>query len=247
MRPKKVTLQYIQVVILAGGLGTRLQSKVSDRNKVVADINGKPFLTYVLSRLETFGIQDVIICSGYLHQDLQTRLGQRFNSLNLTYSVETKPLGTAGALRHALPLLSGRTVIVLNGDSYCDLDYAMLTTQHQARSARVTLSAVWMEEVHCFGRLVIGPNDKIVEFKEKDRLPGSGYINAGIYALNPALLETVPAGATCSLEKDLFPSWARNKMIDTYYHPGHFIDIGTVGSYQAAQAYLKTACVSSAV
>lgn len=231
-------LSSVQAVILAGGLGTRLRGAVADRNKVAAEINGRPFLQYLLDRLSGCGFRQAVICSGYLHDDLHRRLGNQHQGITLRYSKEERPLGTAGALRHAGPHLVSDAVVVLNGDSYCDLDYEQMVEQHLRRLASATLAAVHVEDTGRYGRLMVDDAGKVVAFKEKASPAGPGHINAGIYVLQRSLIDTIPSGGPLSLERDVFPQWAAREAIDVYYHTGRFIDIGTVSDYTAAPAYL---------
>jgi D-glycero-alpha-D-manno-heptose 1-phosphate guanylyltransferase len=118
--------------ILAGGLGTRLRSVVSDRPKVLALVRGKPFLAYLLDQLGEAGIRRVVLLTGYKGEQIEETFGSRYGDIQLEYSAETEPLGTAGALRLALPKLfaaptsngdqAAGTVLMLNGDSFCAAD-----------------------------------------------------------------------------------------------------------------------------
>jgi D-glycero-alpha-D-manno-heptose 1-phosphate guanylyltransferase len=233
-------MQPFQAAILAGGAGTRLRAEVSDRNKVAADVNGIPFMAYMLSWLENSGFHEVIICSGYHHDDLVSRLGDNFGNLRLIYSRESRPMGTAGALRLASPFFSSDAIIVLNGDTYCDLNFHQLARQHQVRCSKATLAAVGVEDARRFGRLVIDGGNKIIQFREKDNDPAFGFINAGVYALNTALIEKIPFDQHLSLEQDIFPHWAQKGLIDVFCHQGRFIDIGTVASYKQARRRLRS-------
>ncbi|MBM3845171.1 MAG: hypothetical protein FJ405_02640, partial [Verrucomicrobia bacterium] len=127
------------VVILAGGLGTRLRSVVSDRPKVLADIAGRPFLSYWLDRLSFQGFHDVILSTGHLASHVEERFGSTYGPLKLRYSVEPEALGTGGALRLASLQVSGPWVLALNGDSYCDVDLSAFYQAHQQRQARASL------------------------------------------------------------------------------------------------------------
>ncbi|MDA8140279.1 MAG: nucleotidyltransferase family protein [Desulfobacteraceae bacterium] len=240
MTKSEVNTQDIQVAILAGGLGTRLRSVISDRNKVVADVNGTPFIDYLLYRLENAGFSEVILCSGYKHEDLFARLGTHYHQMRLHYSPEPAPLGTAGALRHALPLFTSEYILVLNGDSYCDLDFERLIRQHFRQRSQATLATVWVEDTRRYGTLLISPTGELIEFQEKSSDSTNGFINAGIYLLPKLLIETIPARRALSLEQDIFPVWTKKRLITVYHHNGHFIDIGTAASYRQAQAILPS-------
>src|SRR5687768_5619957 len=117
-----VNLSHLTAVILAGGLGTRLRSVISDRPKVLARVLDRPFLTYLLDQLAAAGLNYVILCTGYLGEQVKAEFGTSYSSLRLAYSQEMVPLGTAGALQLALSLIPSETVLVLNGDSFCEVD-----------------------------------------------------------------------------------------------------------------------------
>ena len=120
-------ISNIEAAILAGGLGTRLRSVVPDRPKVLAEIGGRPFIEILLDQVAAAGIRTAVLCTGYLGDQIEARLGTRRGPLALRYSREVEPLGTGGALRLALPMLASDTVLVLNGDSYCDADLRALS------------------------------------------------------------------------------------------------------------------------
>src|SRR5206468_3820156 len=109
-------------LILCGGLGVRLRSVVHDRPKVLAQVAGRPYLAYVLDKLAAAGLGHVVLCSGYRADQVRAAFGTRYRGLRLTYSEETKPLGTAGALRLALPVTHSSMLLVVNGDSFCNVD-----------------------------------------------------------------------------------------------------------------------------
>src|SRR5258708_8781654 len=115
-------LQSVTSAILAGGLGTRLKIVVPDRPKPIADVQGRPFLTYLLDRLMKADLTDVVLCTGYRADQVRTALGEHYGTLKLNYSQESTALGTAGALRQALPFLNSDIVLVMNGDSICECD-----------------------------------------------------------------------------------------------------------------------------
>lgn len=115
-------LDRIEALILAGGKGTRLASVLSDKPKVLAEVGGRPFLSYLLDQLSDGGFERVVLCVGHQAGIVQDAFGATYRRLKLEYSEESIPLGTGGALRRAFPLISSDPVLVMNGDSYCDLD-----------------------------------------------------------------------------------------------------------------------------
>src|SRR5512140_3819954 len=132
-------MQDTTAVILAGGLGTRLRAAVSALPKVLAPVAGRPFVGHLLASLARQGIRRVVLCSGYKADILESALGTSYEGLALSYSREESPLGTAGAARLALGKVEGPRALVLNGDSFCEVDLAAMARAHAATGAAATL------------------------------------------------------------------------------------------------------------
>jgi len=231
-------LSEITAAILAGGLGTRLRPAVFDRPKVLAQVNGRPFLAYLLDQLADQGIRKVAMCTGYLGQQVEEAFGDMYRAISLCYSQEPSPLGTAGALRLALPLFPSPTVLVLNGDSYCQWNLKAFWTVHRLKESKATLLVAEVTDTSRFGRVEIEPSGKISDFLEKREARGPGWINAGVYLLSRSSIEEIPSGQVLSLEKDIFPTWVP-RGIYGYRNSGPFLDIGTPESYHEAQKFFS--------
>lgn len=225
-------------VVLAGGLGTRLRSLVADRPKVLAEINGRPFLAYLLDRFATAGVKNVVICSGYLAEQISAAFGQSYRGMSIRYSVESSQLGTGGALRLALPLLDSDLLLVANGDSFFDADLEAFYTSHQESGAAVSLLLAHVEDISRFGAVDIAADGSVARFEEKGTASGSGLINAGIYLVRRALIAKISSVKPVSLEREIFPGLLGN---DLYGFPqvGKFIDIGTPADYEAAADFFQ--------
>jgi NDP-sugar pyrophosphorylase family protein len=232
---ERLTSPTVTVAILAGGLGTRLRPVVSDRPKVLADVGGRPFLSWWLDLLDRQGFGQVVLCAGYKAEQLRQTLGSRRGNLQFHYSVEPQPLGTGGALRHALPFLLSNPVLVLNGDSFCDVDLRAFLAAHLASGARASLVTAPMEDTGRFGRVTTRPDGTVRDFREKSS-GGPGRINAGIYLFARELLASVPEAQTLSLERDLLPVWAAHG-IRVFPAAGPLLDIGTPESLAEAEAF----------
>lgn len=230
-------LTNITVAVLAGGLGTRLRSVLSDRPKVLAEILGQPFLKYLLDQLNSTGFRNVVICTGYLGEKIQAQFGNTYLGLNLVYSKESKPLGTAGAVRLALPLLKSDTFMVMNGDSFCDANLRKFWRFRSSKSANATLLLTKVPDTSRFGRVNIDRTGRIVSFEEKGK-NGAGWINGGIYLISRSHLSEIPQKGVVSFEKDLFPKWI-NQGFWGYQSQARFIDIGTPKSYNLAEQFFK--------
>ena len=221
--------------ILAGGLGTRLRSVVADRPKVLAPVAGRFFLTYLLDQLADAGFSEVVLCTGYLGEQLEEHFGSRFRRLRLHYSKEAAPLGTGGALRLALPMLGSEPVLVLNGDSYCQVDLAGFVHHHQEKRAKASMVLTQVADVSRYGSVDVDAEGRVRGFGEKAR-SGAGWINAGIYLLDKDLLARIPPGTPASIERDCFPGWTSEAF---FAHRGgkRFLDIGTPESLEQAQVF----------
>lgn len=225
-------------VILAGGLGKRLSSVVSDMPKPMAPVAGKPFLEYLLAQIREAGCTDVVLCVGYQAHVIENHFGDGGEyGVEIRYSREQELLGTAGALALARPLIRSDPFLVLNGDSYCSVDLKALLAQHQAHGAVATIVATKVEDVSRYGGMVLGANEAVIRFCEKDQADRVMYVNAGIYVLNQAVLDLVPPGKECSIEHEVFPSLA-GRGLYAFRQPGPFIDIGTPDSFRMAQTVL---------
>lgn len=233
-------LSNTSAIILAGGFGTRLKDVLPDCQKVIAPVAGKPFLKYILTQLNSFDIKDVVLCTGHLAEQVQSELGNKFLNLNLTYSVEHEPLGTAGALAKSLNQIKTEDVLVLNGDSFCDTDFSDFYNWHKTNNFKASLLLSEVEDTERFGRVILAKNNLIENFQEKG-IKGPGLINAGIYLFSREILEQIPKNRACSLEKEMFLSWLDKKNLSGYKAKvNYFIDIGTPQSWnQAIEVFSK--------
>ena len=229
-------LGEITAVILAGGLGTRLRPVITNCPKCLAEVNGKPFLTFLLNQIAFTGIKHVVLCIGHLGEQVKSTFGTNYRNLSLEYSQETELLGTGGALRLALPLLKSRTVLVLNGDSYCDLNLEDFWHWHNQQHTPVSLALAMVENVSRYGQVRTNDDGRVTEFVEKGQAQGAGWINAGIYLLDYSMITFIPDGQVISLEKDIFPNWIQ-KGLSGYRSPGRLLDIGTPESYAQAELF----------
>ncbi len=222
--------------ILAGGLGTRLRSVVSDRPKVMATVAGRPFITHLLDQLVESGIRKTVLCTGYMAAMIQEELGYNYCGMELSYSIEDIPLGTGGALRNAVGMVSGDMLLVLNGDSYCRCDIADFIVRQAASGACAGMVLARVEDVSRFGTVQTNEASRVESFIEKGGEAGPGWINAGIYLLPIAKISAIPENCSVSLERELIPSLIANGI---YGHQcaGSFIDIGIPEEYQRSQLF----------
>jgi NDP-sugar pyrophosphorylase family protein len=229
-------LANVTAAILAGGLGTRLSSVVRDWPKVLAPVHGRPFLAYLLDQLACVSLPEVVLLTGYLAGQVRATFGDSYAGLRLVYSPEPSPLGTAGALRLALHHFSSPTVLLLNGDSYCEVDLTAFLEFHRGRAAEVSLVVSRVADASRFGKVRIGPDGQVLGFEEK-RGEGGGWINAGVYLLERRRIAEIPPGRPVALERDMFPAWVGRAGFLAFCGPTRFLDIGTPESYQKAESF----------
>lgn len=230
-------LEETTALILAGGLGTRLREVVADRPKVLAEVNGRPFLSCLLDRLVDAGIKKVVLCTGYMAELIRETFGNCYRGIGLLYSEEETLLGTGGALRLALPLIASDPVLVMNGDSYCDADLGLFARQHLSGKAQASLILVQVEDVARYGAVDIDETGRVVSFREKGSQSGAGLINAGIYLLARNIIAAIPTKRMVSLEREVFPQLIGRGLYG-FPQTTRFIDIGIPSDYHAASAFL---------
>lgn len=219
------------VVVLCGGLGTRLRSVVHDRPKPMALIQGRPFLDFVVDYLLSQGFERIVFSTGYHGAWIADHVKAR-RDIDALISQEDRPLGTGGALRACRPLLCRDTTLVLNGDSLCRLDLGALLKAHEGRSAVATLVLVPADGRTDAGGVTLDEQGRIRTFREKEEAP---YVNAGIYAIQTRYVESIPA--VCSLERDVFPQLVEHALYG-FVSEAPLYDIGTPGRLAEFQALI---------
>lgn len=232
MRARNLT-----AVVLAGGLGTRLRPVVDDVPKPIAPVAGRPFLAHVIEYLVAQGLSDVVLSVGYQASAVETAVGDGSRwSAQIRYSREEEPLGTAGAIKLAAGQVESDPFFVLNGDSLIRVDLDRLVGFHAARGARASLVASRVERADRFGSLELGRGGEVLSFEEKHA--GSGWVNAGLYLFERAVLGEIPAGRRISLEEEVLPSLAGDGLY-ALRADEEFVDIGTPESYREANRKLE--------
>ena len=226
-------------VILAGGLGTRLQPIVRDRPKALAPVRSRPFLAYLLDWLERANFTRVILCVGHLAEQIKETFGDTYATLALTYSYEPEPRGTAGALRLALNQIDDELCLVLNGDSFVDADLTAFLDWHRQHIFAGSILLTHVDNTARFGLVETGNNGSISAFLEKQETHSAGYINAGVYLLSRQLLESIPNDLKVSIEHECFPQWL-SLGLGGYRTQARFIDIGTPESLHQAEAFFAS-------
>ena len=229
-----------EAIILAGGFGTRLQSVVNDVPKPMAPINNEPFLNYIFDYLKHYQIKHVVLSTGYLSEKIIEYYKTEFNGIKISYTKEETPLGTGGGIRLALEKCTTSNVLVLNGDSFFDVDIESHNIKHKLSNAQYSLALRKIENASRYGTIKLGNANSIIAFTEKDNIEHFGLINGGVYILNRELFLTqTHANTPFSIEKDFYESRISELKIFGFEYDGYFIDIGIPEDYKKAQDDFK--------
>jgi len=232
----------MKAVILAGGLGKRLRKVVRNKPKSMAPVLGKPFLQYQIEQLKKYNIIEIVLCVGYLANQIKSYFqdGTKFG-VNIRYAEEKNPLGTAGALKNARNYLEDEAFLVLNGDSYSGVDFLKFIQFHREKKGEGTILLTRVCQAEDYGLVKIDEHNRITRFFEKPGKTCSGsIINAGVYLLEPQVLNYIPEGRQISLEREIFPHLLKKKVpLFGYLTSDYFIDIGTPQKYAQIQENMK--------
>lgn len=226
---------FKEVIILAGGFGTRLQSVVSDVPKSMAPVNGRPFLEYMLDHLEFFSVKKVILATGFKHEFIENHFGKKYNYLKLDYSVEQEPLGTGGAICKALTMCETKKVLVMNGDTLFKVNIGKLYDFTLVQKSRCTVVLREVDDVSRYGSVETDNRAVITRFTEKGGASGPGTINGGVYALDRSLIEDMSLPDKFSFEKDFLEKYYTTIPFHGMVCKQYFLDIGIPEDYEKAQ------------
>lgn len=229
-----------EAIILAGGFGTRLQTVVSDVPKPMAPVNQAPFLNYIFQYLKHYGITHVVLSTGYLADKISDYYKNEFLEIKISYTKEETPLGTGGGIRLAMEKCHTKNVLVLNGDSFFDVNLNQYYNQHCSFKSDCTLALRKVDNAARYGTIKLGDMGVIKSFREKDGIEKQGLINGGVYILSRELfLNKTKLNEAFSLEKDFFETRINELNIFGFEHQGYFIDIGIPDDYNKAQTDFK--------
>src|SRR5688572_12484951 len=227
----------VKAVVMAGGEGTRLRPLTSNQPKPMVPIVGKPCLEHVVELLRGHGFEDVVITVAFLPQAIRSYFGDGETlGVNIEYSIEEVPLGTAGSVRLASEKLDD-TFLVISGDALCDVDLGALVDRHRETGAAVTIGLKSVDNPLEFGIVVTDDDGKVERFLEKPSWGQvfSDTINTGIYVLEPEVLTHVPAEGPYDFSKELFPLLLEmGRPIFGYVMEGYWQDIGNLDQYRQA-------------
>ncbi len=228
-----------EAIILAGGLGTRLQSAVPDLPKAMAPVAGQPFLSYLLRFLAGNGIRRIVLAIGYRGDIIRGFFGVNYSSIKLTYSVEEEPLGTGGGLLRALSHVQDRFAFVLNGDTFLRLDYRdMASTIDRYPDTSLVVSLRRVPDASRYGAAVV-VGDCLHSFSARGKA-GPALINAGCYLVHRDIFDRYPMPSKFSWEEDFLTARTGEILPLAYECDVPFIDIGLPESLQDAQTLVPS-------
>ncbi len=226
-------MELKEVIVLAGGLGTRLRSEINDLPKCLAPINGEPFLHYLLEFLVINGLSKFIFSLGYRSQDVIDYLNQNYSNLDCTFAVENHPLLTGGAIKFASQFCSDDNVLIVNADTFFDIDLGLFIKNHFSKKSDCSLALKKLSNFDRYGVVNLSQN-RIISFEEKKYFE-SGLINGGIYILNMKSFNSLIFNQSFSFEKDFLEKYVSDLQIFGFEFDDYFIDIGVPDDYKIAQ------------
>jgi len=234
-------------LVLAGGLGTRLRSVVSDRPKPMAIVNGRPFLEYLLDYLISEGIKRVVICIGYMGTQISDHFGIIYKDIEITYQSEGDPRGTGGALVDAVKQLEiSEPFILLNGDTYFPVSIASLSAVRDLAAAHLVFAMFRSDDCARFKMLELNKMNSIVSYQALDK-PSirDGYeigANGGVYLIDPSIFDSLKVDTECvvSFEESIIPAVGLSgAILAGMIFEDVFIDIGLPADYSRANSSAK--------
>jgi D-glycero-alpha-D-manno-heptose 1-phosphate guanylyltransferase len=229
----------MEAIILAGGVGSRLRSVVNDRPKVLALISEQPFLKYIIDFLIGSGVTKLVFSLGYLSSQITDFVSELQLDMNYEFSIENKQLGTGGAIKKAINFVNDENVIIVNADTYFNVNLRNMMKQHIFNNADCTISLKYLINFNRYGTVIINDDNKITSFIEKKQTE-NGFISAGYLIINKKKFQeqTHNFPEIFSLETDYLQKIS-NTNIYGYISDGFFIDIGIPEDYLFAQNYFK--------
>lgn len=227
----------MKAIVLAGGYATRLRPISYVIPKLLFPVAGKPMIYWTLDLLKRFQVDEVVLAVNYLAEDLRKAVGNEYRGMRIKYSLETAPLGTAGPIKLASKMTQlKKTFIAMNGDIITNIDFNEMLKRHKSSKAVITDALREVQDPSRFGVVELDDASRIIRFIEKPTKQDapSRLINAGIYLIEPSLLEQIPSERKVSLEREIFPVLARHKKLEGFTLSDYWFDIGNSSDYRKA-------------
>ncbi|WP_455277693.1 sugar phosphate nucleotidyltransferase [[Eubacterium] cellulosolvens] len=224
-------------LILAGGFGTRLRPLSCTRPKLLFPIAGRTMLEWILKNICGSEVEELILAVNYLAEILEKRVGDKIGNTKITYSLESKSLGTAGPVKNAeKDLQNGDTFLTMNGDILAEIPLKEMLEIHLSNDAIVTVALHKVQDPSMYGVVEFDEEMHIKKFveKPKEEEAPSRWINAGIYLMEPNILKYIKSGKKVSLEKEIFPVLVKEEKLYGYKLDGIWFDVGNLNDYKKA-------------
>jgi mannose-1-phosphate guanylyltransferase len=228
----------MKAVILAGGLGTRLQPYTTFLPKPMLPLGEKPILEHLIDWTKKNGVKSVVLCVSYLRKTIEDYFedGQRFG-VSIEYAVSDKPLATAGQLKTAEPFIDD-TFVCMYGDSIFDFSLRNMIKQHQQKKAFVTMSLYEYKTNLAYGVIETAKNGRVISWNEKPEIKAN--INMGCYVMEPGVMDFIPKNKPYGMDDVIKKAMAKKKLINSFVTKKGFTDIGNKTTYKKAnQEYLQ--------
>jgi D-glycero-alpha-D-manno-heptose 1-phosphate guanylyltransferase len=229
----------LDVLILCGGLGTRLKESGHNGPKPMVEINGRPFLDILIEYISSFGFRRFILCAGFKSEIIEDYFCKRNDENTYVISIENKPLGTAGGIKNAEEHILSSSFVVLNGDSFCQSNLKEFAEFHYSSNASASIAITTVDDVHEYGSVIVNDKQEIVGFNEKsDQISGRGLVNAGIYIFEKKILNKFAAEKNISLEHEILPSLVGQGLFG-FITKEKLFDIGTPKRLELLRHHFK--------
>lgn len=239
-----------EALLLVGGQGTRLRPLTWTTPKPMLPVAGVPFVAHQLAKLRDAGVEHVILATSYKPEIFAGYFGDgAWLGLDIDYVEESEPLGTGGAIRNSSTALRGAAddpIVILNGDVFSGHDLAGQVTQHERTNADVTLHLVQVDDARAYGCVPTNDDGEVLAFLEKMPEPVTNWINAGAYVFRRSVIDTIPADAVVSVERETFPGLlAAGSRVFAWRESAYWIDVGTPEALVRCSADLVAGRVAS--
>ena len=239
----------MKAIVLAGGFGTRLRPLSCSRPKPLFPLANQPIIDYTLQSLSHAGVDAVILSVHYMAEKIADYLGPTKYGMDIIVSREQRPLGKGGGIKNAEDMLEGEAFAVINGDIITDIDIRRLITFHEKKGGLATIALQWVEDPSRYGSVELDREERIIRFVEKPGpgLAPSNLINAGIYVLEPEVLDYMPPGRKFDTEEEVFPVLAQERKLFGFEAHGYWSDVGVPAEYLNANATILGKMLGDAV
>ena len=220
----------MKVVILAGGLGTRLRPLTNKKPKPMLPLGKKPLLEHLIKWIRKNGVKEIVLCVSYLHKIIEDYFedGQRFG-VKIEYAVSRKPLATAGQLKTAQKFIDG-TFVCVYGDSIFDFNLKNMINEHKKKKSFITMSLYEYKTNIKYGVIDTKNNGKVLAWNEKPEIKSK--INMGCYIMEPNILDFIPKNKPYEMDDVIKKAISRHKSVNSILVKNGFIDVGDKKTYE---------------